>query len=135
MKIKIGDKIGCFTVISDPSDYYEKFIKPEIEKLIDQKQQFLAGEVTDFHKKSNIESVESYDRWINSYKSKEMWKVKCKCGKEHYYNRYVLSKRRRYCTPKPSQKPYHLQYTEILNDDEQCGLRKEQIRKIIGNVR
>ncbi|PFF16852.1 hypothetical protein CN324_27060, partial [Bacillus anthracis] len=64
--LPIGTKHGCFTIIGGFEVYQEEVAKKKIEDLEQEKQKFINGErITG----NNFESVDTYDRTIQDWKS------------------------------------------------------------------
>jgi len=64
--LPVGKKHGCFTIVGGFEVYQEEVAKEEIERLEQDKQEFLDGERSN---RNNFKSVDDFDRWIQNIKS------------------------------------------------------------------
>lgn len=106
--IPVGSKYGCLTIICDFEEYRMEVAYQQIAEFEQDKANLLKGIKKD---NTNIISPDSYDRLINSYRSRELYKCQCKCGQTQYLDEFkFLEKKHRYCT----------------HGKNECGLKKEQ---------
>ncbi|SHN33721.1 hypothetical protein [Gracilibacillus kekensis] len=116
MELPIGKKHGCFTIIGRGEEYYEKVTKKKIEHIEQEKQKFINGEK---NPNNNFESVDTFDKWIQNYKSQKKYKCQCKCGRIFYIkDTTFLGKRWRDCEG----------FGEI-GEQKNCALKQERINK------
>lgn len=112
----IGIKHGCFTILGGIEEYYEKVIKKQIERLEQDKQKFIKGEK---NPNNNFESVDTFDKWIQNYKSRKKYKCQCKCGRIVYLDEKALFfKKWRDCED----------FGET-GEQKNCALKQERINK------
>ncbi|MGH0686015.1 hypothetical protein [Bacillus mycoides] len=109
--LPIGTKHGCFTIIGGFEVYQEEVVKKKIADLEQKKQRFINGERIN----NNFESVDVYDRHIQTWKSHKKYQCQCKCGKVDYFiETALLRKKWRDC-------------------GENCELKQERKRKKIAS--
>lgn len=110
--LSIGAKSGCLTIIAGFEAYqYERAVE-RIAKFAEEKQKFIAGEKSSW---CNFDSVETYDRFIEDEKNKELYKIKCKCGREFFRSKeFFLRKKWRDC-------------------GDECGLKMQREAKLIAS--
>ena len=100
--LPVGTKYGCLTIIGDFNSYRIEVAEPKIQELRKEKEDFLKG----IRKpNSNIDSVDFFDRWIEGYRTCQLYKCQCKCGKIHYLNQHhFLESKHRFCTESVTEK-------------------------------
>ncbi|MDA1657933.1 hypothetical protein [Bacillus cereus group sp. TH150LC] len=109
--LPIGHSHGCITIIGGFEVFQEEVVKKKIADLEQKKQKFINGERVD----NNFESVDDYDRHIQTRKSYKNYQCRCRCGKVYFLpERYFLGKKRRYC-------------------GDNCGIKQEHERKRIAS--
>lgn len=111
-KLLIGQKSGCLTVIAGPEVYQREVIDARVEKLLEEKERFLRGEKVETN---NFTEAKTYDEWISKMRNTNVYKCKCKCGKEEFFGAtFFLRKKHRICS-----------------DD--CGLLEERAKKLLAS--
>ncbi|SDZ41222.1 hypothetical protein [Bacillus sp. 166amftsu] len=110
--LPIGTKHGCYTIIGGFEVFQEEVAKKKTADLEQKKQRFINGEKISGN---TFDSVDVYDRTIQSWKSRKKYQCQCKCGKVKYLlETYFSGKGYRYC-----------------GDD--CGAKQELERKRIAS--
>ncbi|OTY05521.1 hypothetical protein [Bacillus thuringiensis] len=110
--LPIGTKHVCFTIIGGFEVYQEEVAKKKIADLEQEKQKFINGErITG----NNFESVDTYDRTIQDWKSYKKYQCQCKCGKVHYLVETML---------------FRKSYRDC---GESCAVKQERERKRIAS--
>ncbi len=94
--LPVGTKYGCLTIIGGYDIYLLEVIEPKEKRLLQEKERFLNG---NNKTKSNVKTVEFYDRCVSENRKHQKLKCQCKCGKIQYLDQgeYLRSKRK-YCT-------------------------------------
>ncbi|TYO53764.1 hypothetical protein FXF70_00960 [Bacillus sp. Y3] len=118
--LSIGTKHGCFTIIAGFEAYQEEVAKDRIVKLEQDKQKFINGRE---NPNNNIESVDTFDEWIQRYKSHKLYKCQCKCGKVVYMVETDFSGKRW----------IDCEGFEGIGEDKSCGLKQERIKKRVAS--
>jgi hypothetical protein len=112
--LPIGTKHGCFTIVEGFEAYLKEMAAEKISRLEQSKHKFIKGEKSI---SNNVDSVDTFDSLIQSYKDTKLYKCQCKCGKIEYLNEVALfRKRRRYC-------------------GDNCGLKQDHERKMLATYR
>lgn len=110
ISLPIGTKYGCLTIIDGFSAYNNEVATEKIAQLEKEKQDFLDGKKSSTN---NFDSIETFDEWIQNYKSKELYKCQCKCGKIYFLDEFsFLMKKHRYC-------------------NENCGIKQKHDKDIL----
>ncbi|RRN68829.1 hypothetical protein EI200_18210 [Peribacillus simplex] len=112
VSLPIGTKHGCFTIIGGFEAYQEEVAKERIADLEQKKQKFINGERVIGNK---FDSVDVYDRTIQSIKSIKRYKCQCKCKKIEYLVEATLFRKK------------------WMDCGEKCGLKQDRERKRIAS--
>lgn len=90
-ELPIGTKNGCLTIIAGFDAYQTEVAAREIAKLEEEKQRFLKGEKSI---SNNFTSAETFDEWVERYRTARRYKVQCKCGNISFMSEEVLYRKR-----------------------------------------
>lgn len=129
--LPVGTKYGCLTIIGDYSIYEKEIAEVEIAKLEKKKEAFLQGKRDPW---SNVDSVDSYDHWIEEYKNRKYYQCQCKCGMKQFLSEFdLLKKKRRYCTDIENHNIMYqsADYPTIT----ECGLKSKQKEKRLASFK
>ena len=91
--IRINEKYGCLTVLDLGEEYSqtEAYKNLMTEKLLYEEQ--LKNNQLDFFKRLDLERLLSE----TNQQLETHYKCRCKCGKEHYYNKKTIERKPSYC--------------------------------------
>ncbi len=93
--LNVGTKSGCLTIIAGFEAYQHERAAERIAKLEEEKQKFISGEKSSW---CNFDSIETFDRHIENEKNKQLYKIRCKCGREFFdTEEFFLRKKWRDC--------------------------------------
>ncbi len=110
--LPIGFKNGCFTIVGGFDVYQQEVAIIKIAKLEEEKQKFINGESSSWH---NFKNIETFDECIAREKDRQLYKVRCKCGKERFESAgFILRKKWRDC-------------------GDECGMRFQREAKMVAS--
>ena len=93
--LPLGFRYGCFTVVGGFDVYQQEVAVDKIAKLEEEKQKFINGESSTWH---NFKSIDTFEEHIVREKERQLYKVRCKCGKEQFMSSSsILRKKWRDC--------------------------------------
>lgn len=129
--LPIGTKYGCLTIIGDYRVHEKEVAKEEIAELEKKREEFLQGKR---NPNSNVDSVDYYDHWIESYKKQKYYQCQCKCGLIQFIDEFhFLEKKHRYCTEAANHN-FIYQSADYPTMAE-CGLRSKQKEKLLDSYK
>ncbi|MGM7432609.1 hypothetical protein ABRZ22_25930 [Bacillus pacificus] len=110
--LPIGEKNGCFTIIDGFEAYQIEVMAERILRCEQEKQQFIKGEKSNW---SNFDSVDVFDKRIQSFKDIKNYKCQCKCGTIKYLDEDTFLRKK------------------WMDCGEKCELKKERVRNRVAS--
>lgn len=117
--LPVGTKYGCLTIIGDFDNYQVEVVEPKIRELRKEKEDFLKG----IRKpNSNIDSEDFFERRIEDYRMRQLYKCQCDCGKKHFFDQqFFLQTRHRFCSEGVTEKGLeNLSWTKKVKKEPYC---------------